>query len=43
MKLYVELSPHNCRVTFREVWFYLLEVRQWVELDNIHKDAGGYT
>lgn len=44
MKLYVELNPFNCRhVNAKmEVWFYLFEVKQWVELGNIYKDQKGH-
>lgn len=44
MKLYLDLSAYNCRHNHikMEVWFYCFELKQWVELGQMHKDAGGY-
>lgn len=43
MKLYVELNYFNVRQNFvtMEAFFYLFEIKQWVEMGNIYEDAYG--
>lgn len=44
MKLYVDLSVHNCRYDSvkMETFFYIIELKQWLELGTIFEDADGF-